>query len=73
LAANGGGCSSCGHGNCDGSVACGQITPNPYSCCFYGVTLSNYGLITPLRGTAAPGKLPTPLPAAEKIIAPVPK
>lgn len=62
------GCFGCGHGCCDSEHACGVITPNPYSCCFYGRTISNYALITPV-GAAFPGHLPapTPVPAAEKL------
>ena len=43
-----------------GYVGCPYITPNAYSCCFYGVTLSNYALVTPLAATL-PG-VPKPLP-----------
>ena len=57
-------CSGCNHGCGAVATACGRITPNSYSCCFYAVTLSNYGLITPLRTTSAhvPAQLPS-LPA----------
>jgi hypothetical protein len=73
-------CTGCNHGcnSCGGATACGRITPNPYSCCFYGVTLSNYGLITPLRSPSAnapsrlPG-LPRTLPATEKLPKPEPR
>jgi len=72
-------CTGCNHGCRGPAYACGVITPNPYSCCFYGVTLSNYGLITPLRSTApsaAPSRLPAlppPLPAPEKLPKPDPR
>jgi hypothetical protein len=66
----------CNHG-CGGdpAYACGVITPNPYTCCFYGVTLSNYGLITPYHGAGvitSPSRLPAlpPLPNAEKLQTP---
>jgi hypothetical protein len=72
------GCSSgCAGGN---SYACGVITPNPYTCCFYGVTLSNYGLITPYHGAGgivSPSRLPSlpplPTPAPEKLPTPAPR
>jgi hypothetical protein len=75
---NGCGCSSGCGGNGNGNgYACGVITPNPYTCCFYGVTLSNYGLITPYHGAGvivSPSRLPAlpPLPGAEKLPAPAP-
>jgi hypothetical protein len=70
------GWNSCWHGCCDGgATACGVITPNPYSCCFYGVTLSNYALVTPpaaLQGV--PGRLPVlPATPAEKLPNPNPR
>jgi hypothetical protein len=52
-------CGGCCNGD-DSAWSCGVITPNPYTCCFYGVTLSNYGLITPLR--SMPGTVPSRLP-----------
>jgi hypothetical protein len=65
------GCFGCSC-NSDSATACARITPNPYSCCFYGITVSNYGLITPLSAinAVAPSKLPAPLPAPEKLPAP---
>ncbi len=59
-----------------GYVGCPHITPNPYSCCFYGVTLSNYALITPPNGAlpGAPGPLPALTPKApEKLPEPKPR
>jgi hypothetical protein len=72
---NNGGCSGCSHGGCDTEYGCGQVTPNPYSCCFYGVTLSNYALVTPLSAVL-PGHLPTlapPRPAEKLTKPPTPK
>jgi hypothetical protein len=66
-------CSGCYHGCWQTAYGCGRVTPNPYSCCFYGVTLSNYGLISPLRPAAttlpAPSRLPAlpPVPIPEKL------
>jgi hypothetical protein len=68
-------CTGCNHGRGCGSsaFACGRITPNPYSCCFYGRTISNYGLITPVGSIingGVPGRLPGQLPPGEKLPAP---
>jgi hypothetical protein len=60
------GCNHCGH---DPAYGCGVITPNPYACCFYGVTLSNYGLVTPYHGPAAKA-VPSVLPALPPVPAP---
>jgi hypothetical protein len=69
-------CTGCNHGY-GGATACGRIVPNPYTCCFYGVTLSNYGLITPLHAKAAttPSRLPLLPPAMppEKLPEPEPR
>jgi hypothetical protein len=70
------GCFGCDSGCFNGSASsCCRITPNSYSCCFYGITLSNYGLITPL--SAISGLNPQPLPPAtkapEKLPEPMPK
>jgi hypothetical protein len=68
-------CTGCNHG-CHGPAhACGVITPNPYTCCFYGVTLSNYGLITPLHdgpAAGAPHTATAPAPSALPALPPVP-
>jgi hypothetical protein len=71
-------CTGCNHGCSETAYSCGRITPNPYSCCFYGVTLSNYGLISPLRPastTATPSRLPAlpAVPAPEKLPEPTPR
>jgi hypothetical protein len=72
-------CTGCNHGCGGNAYACGVITPNPYTCCFYGVTLSNYGLISPYHGPAGsanPSRLPAlppPLPAPEKLPTPAPR
>jgi hypothetical protein len=56
-------CTGCNHLSNGSATACGQITPNPYSCCFYGVTLSNYALLTPSHAPvwSTPSHLP-PVP-----------
>jgi hypothetical protein len=71
-------CDGCNHGYSETAYACGQITPNPYSCCFYGVSLSNYGLITPLgavKGITSGEFAPAPKlkPEPEKLPKPIAK
>jgi hypothetical protein len=71
-------CGGCHRGCGRVAVGCGMILPNAYSCCFYGVTLSNYGLITPLHTATSgiPARLPV-LPTTprepEKVRVPEPR
>jgi hypothetical protein len=74
------GCFGCGNGcfdNSESASACGRITPNPYSCCFYGITVSNYSLITPLSAVNGLSPINVPavpaLPKPEKLPEPAAK